>query len=51
MAIGIHTTILPDTQEEAIKAVEVLSRAATGLAIDGISVTIAINNFDPDEDE
>ncbi len=50
MPIGVSATILPKTQEEAIKAVEVLSRAVAGLAFEGISVSININPYDPDED-
>ncbi len=51
MAIGITATILPDSQEEAIKAVEIIARAATGLAFEGISVSISINTYDGSEDD
>lgn len=49
MAIGIALTVLPDTQEEALKVVEVLSRAATGLVFDGLTCTVSFTVYDPEE--
>ncbi len=40
--------VLPETSEEAVKAVEVLSRAATGLAFDGINTSITITTYEPE---
>jgi hypothetical protein len=51
MAIGISLLILLDTQDEAVKVVEALSRVATGLAFDGLSVSISIHTYEPDSEE
>jgi hypothetical protein len=51
MAIGISVTIFPETQEEAVKVVEALSRVATGLAFEGLSVSISIHTYDLDLEE
>lgn len=49
MAIGITLTVLPDTEPDATKVVEVLSRAAAGLAFDGLSVALSLGTYDEDE--
>jgi hypothetical protein len=51
MSIGISCTILPETQDEAVKAMEALTRVATGLAFEGISVSLSINSYEPDLDD
>lgn len=51
MAIGIALTVLPDTQEQALKVVEVLSRAATGLVFDNLTCTISFTVYEMDEEE
>lgn len=48
MNLGINVTILPESEIEAIKAVEVLSRAAAGLALEGITVSINLSTFEDD---
>lgn len=50
MAIGIRLTVLPDTQEEAIRTIEAVSRLAAGLAFDGLSSSISIDLYDPEEE-
>lgn len=45
MAISISLNILPETEQEAIKAVEALSRVATGLAFDGLLVSINLFTY------
>jgi hypothetical protein len=49
--IGINLNVLPRTQEEAIKIIEVLSRAATGLALEGISVSLGITPYEGEEED
>ncbi len=51
MAISISAMVLPETSEEAVKAVEVLSRAATGLAFDGINTSITITTYEPEDED
>lgn len=46
----ISATVYPDSQEAALKAMEILARAAAGLALEGISVSINATNID-EEDE
>lgn len=50
MAISITLSVLPDTQEEAIRAVEALSRAGTGLAFEGLTATLSFTTYEPEED-
>lgn len=50
MPIAISLSVHPKTQEEAAKAVESLSRVATGLAFDGMDVHVNITNYKTDED-
>lgn len=40
MAISVSLNIIPETEAEAVKAVEALSRVATGLAFDGLMVSV-----------
>lgn len=47
--LAINVTIFPPDDASALRAVEALSRAAAGLALDGIGVTLSLNHFDPDE--
>jgi hypothetical protein len=42
----ISTSIVTTDHEQATRAVEVLARAAMGLALDGISVSISIGMVD-----
>jgi hypothetical protein len=49
MALGINLVCLPDTQEEAVHVVEVLARAATGLAFDGLTTTLSFTTYDPSD--
>jgi hypothetical protein len=46
--IVISLTVVTDDQSEAVKAHEAMSRAAVGLALDGISATVTAGI--PDED-
>jgi hypothetical protein len=48
--MGVSVTALPDTPEQTARAAEVLARAITGLAFEGIGVSLNIHEFD-DEDE
>lgn len=48
--IAVTLTALPDTQEDAARIVEVLTRTATGLAFDGLSVQVNITPYDTEED-
>lgn len=44
--LAISVNVNPETQEEAMKVVEVLSRTAAGLALDGISVSLNFTSFE-----
>lgn len=43
-ALVVKVSIVTEDPEEATKALEVLSRTATGLALDGIDVSFSIHN-------
>lgn len=49
--MGVSVTALPDTPEQTVRAAEVLARAITGLAFDGISVSLNIHEFEDDDEE
>lgn len=49
-SIGITLTALPENQEQATKVVEVLSRAAAGLAFDGLTVSLALASYENEEE-
>lgn len=51
MGIGITLTALPQNPEEALRVTETLSRAATGLAFDGMTVSLALATYDDDEED
>lgn len=44
--VGITLQALPDTDADAAKVTEVLSRAAVGLAMDGISADVKVVPYD-----
>lgn len=48
-AIGITLTALPEKQEQAAKVTEVLSRAAAGLAFDGLTVSLSLTTYEDEE--
>lgn len=50
MSIVISATVVTDDQEQALKAAEVLARAAAGLVLDGVNVSVHMGIAD-DEDE
>lgn len=49
--IGVSVTILPDTQEQVARAAEVLARTITGLAFEGMGVSMNIHEYDDEETE
>jgi hypothetical protein len=51
MNMGISLSALPATPEEATKIIEVLSRTAAGLGLEGISCALNINSFDDEEED
>lgn len=51
MAISVSVMVLPESEEQAAKVVDALSRVACGLAFDGQTVSITINHYIPDEEE
>lgn len=40
--MSISATVITDNQEHAVKAAEVLARAAAGLVLEGIAVNISM---------
>ena len=50
-SIGITLTVLPDSELEAANAVEILARAATGIAFGGTTVSFSIHQYDDEEDD
>ena len=48
LSISLHTH--PESEEEAVKITEVLSRAAAGLAFDGVACGIQFTTYEPDSD-
>ena len=49
--VSLSLTILPESEEEAVRAMESLSRVAMGVAFEGISLSINIVSYDPGEEE
>lgn len=49
--IYIGASVITRDPEHALKASEVLARAAAGLILDGISVSVNMHTIDPDEEE
>lgn len=49
MTIVVSATVVTDDPTHAARAAEVLARAAAGLVLDGISVTVSLGV--PEEDE
>lgn len=47
----ISATVVTDDHEQATRAAEVLARAATGLVLDGVSVSLALYRADDPEDD
>lgn len=47
--IYIGASVITRVPEHALKASEVLARAAAGLILDGISVSVNMHTIDPDE--
>lgn len=48
--IGISMTVITDDEQTAVKVWEVIGRAAVGLALEGITVSMNASKMD-DEDE
>jgi hypothetical protein len=48
--IVVSCTVVSEKPEEIVKASEVLARAASGLALEGINVSVNIGTV-PDEEE
>jgi hypothetical protein len=49
--VGVRVEVLPDSDEDVAKVVDVLARAATGLAMDGISANVRLTAYEHDPDE
>lgn len=49
--IYIAASVITRVPEHALKASEVLARAAAGLILDGISVSVNMHTIDPEEDD
>jgi len=49
--VGITLHVQPDTDQDAAKVVEVLTRTAVGMALDGISSEIRLTPYDHDPDQ
>lgn len=47
----LSLTVITDDTTSALKAYEVLGRAAVGLALEGIQVGTNITTIDPEEDD
>lgn len=50
MELSVSMQVFPETPDDAIKAVEAMSRVATGLGFDGLNVTISVMNLEEDVD-
>lgn len=48
MAISVTLMVLPESQEQAAQVVDVLSRAAAGLAFEGQTVSLSLTNYEED---
>lgn len=49
--MSVHVSVMPETETEAVKVMEVFSRAATGLAFEGISTSINISNYEEEDSD
>ena len=49
--IMISVNALPETQEQAIKVVEVLSRAVAGIGFEEINISLSVNYYDEIEED
>lgn len=49
--IGVTLTVLPQSDEEATRCAEVLGRAAAGLALEGLTVSLGLATYEPDEED
>lgn len=49
--VGVALHVLPDSDLDAAKVTEVLTRAAIGLALDGISCDVRFTPYDSDPEE
>lgn len=49
MSIVISATVVTDDQQQASHAAEVLARAAAGLVLDGIPVSVSMAEVDDEE--
>lgn len=48
-SLAISASAYPESQEAAVQVVEAFSRAAVGLALDGITVTVQLSVLEEDE--
>lgn len=49
--VGLALHVMPDTDEDAAKVTEILTRTAVGLALDGISCEVRCTPFDHDPED
>jgi hypothetical protein len=49
--VGLDLHVLPDSDSDAAKVTEVLTRAAIGLALDGISCEVRCTPYDHDPED
>ena len=49
--IMISVNALPETQEQAVRVVESLSRVVAGIGFDEINISLSINYYDEIEDD
>lgn len=49
--VGVNLHVMPDTDADAAKVTEVLTRAAIGLALDGIPCDVRVTPYDHDPEE
>lgn len=50
LSLSINMSIFLEDEQTAMKVIEALSRVGTGLALDGVSVSISINTLTTDKD-
>lgn len=50
MKLSITATAYPEDSDSALRAVEVLSRAAVGLALDGMQISISAYPVEEEEE-
>lgn len=51
MVMAVNVTVFPATQEQTVRTAEVLARAITGLAFEGIDVSLSLSQFDDEEEK